>query len=109
MVQRLEDLLAVYQARKEELDREGVYFLGDITDAEAEQFSKTLLVMAVARQFSPERAIRIFVNSGGGSVGAGFAMIEMIERVRRDYKVRVSTIITGFAFSMGAIVFQAGE
>src|SRR5690242_673881 len=109
MALRLEDLLATYQARKEQLDREGVYFLGDINDAEAEQFSKAILIMSIERQFNPERPIRIYINSGGGSVGAGFAMMEMIERVRREYKVRVETIITGFAFSMGAIVFQAGD
>src|SRR4051794_28831357 len=109
MALRLEDLLASYQARKEQLDREGVYFLGDITDAEAETFSKAMLVMAVDRQFNPERPIRIFINSGGGSVGAGFAMMEMVERVKRDYRVKVETVITGYAFSMGAIVFQAGD
>jgi ATP-dependent Clp protease protease subunit len=109
MAVRLEDLLAIYQARKEQLDREGVYFLGEINDAEAEQFSKAMLIMYFERQFNPERPIRIYINSGGGSVGAGFAMMEMIERVKREYKVRVETIITGFAFSMGAIVFQAGD
>jgi ATP-dependent Clp endopeptidase proteolytic subunit ClpP len=109
MVARLEDLLAVYHARRTELDRQGVYFLGDITDAEAESFSKAILLMAIERQFHPERPIQIFINSGGGSVGAGFAMMEMVERVKRDYKVRVATVITGFAFSMGAIVFQAGD
>lgn len=109
MAMRLEDLLAAYQAQRAELDRQGVYFLGDITDAEAEKFSKTLLLMSIERQFNPERPIRVFINSGGGSVGAGFAMMEMIERVRREFRVRVETIITGFAFSMGAIVFQAGD
>jgi ATP-dependent Clp protease protease subunit len=109
MAARLEDLLAAYQARKEQLDREGVYFLGDITDEEAERFSKAMLLMAIERQFNPDRPLRIFINSGGGSVGAGFAMMEMIERVKRDYKMRIETVITGFAYSMGAIIFQAGD
>jgi len=106
---RLEDLLAIYQARKEQLDREGVYFLGEINDVEAEAFSKTILLMAIDRQFNPDRPIRIFINSGGGSVGAGFAIMEMVERVKREYHVKIETIITGFAFSMGAIVFQTGD
>ena len=69
MAQRLEDLLAAYQARKEQLDREGVYFLGDINDAEAEEFSKGLLVMASNRQFDPSRPIRVFINSGAARWG----------------------------------------
>jgi len=109
MALRLEDLLAAYQERRAALDREGVYFLGDITDPQAEQFSKSVLLMSIERQFNPERPIRVYINSGGGSVGAGFAMIEMLERVKREYKVKIETIITGFAYSMGAIVFQAGD
>src|SRR5581483_10982486 len=109
MGMRLEHLLAIYQARKEQLDREGVYFLGEINDVEAEAFSKTILLMAIDRQFNPDRPIRIFINSGGGSVGAGFAIMEMVERVKREYHVKIETIITGFAFSMGAIVFQTGD
>lgn len=105
----LEDLLAAYQARKQELDREGVYFVGDITDEEAERFSKALLLMAIARQRNPAKPITIYINSGGGSVGAGLAMMQMMEDVRCLYAVRVNTIITGYAYSMGAIVFQAGD
>ncbi|MEA2640172.1 MAG: hypothetical protein QOF51_1566, partial [Chloroflexota bacterium] len=43
---RLEELVASYQAQRQELDRQGVYFLGTITEEEAERFSKTLFLMA---------------------------------------------------------------
>jgi ATP-dependent protease ClpP protease subunit len=105
----LDELLAAYQARKQELDREGVYFVGDITDQEAERFSKALLLMAIARQNNRSEPITIYINSGGGSVGAGLAMMQMMEDVRRLYGVRVNTVITGYAYSMGAIVSQAGD
>lgn len=109
MVQRIEDLIREHQARRADLDRHGVYFLGGITDDEAERFSKTVLLMSIERQFAPSQPIVVYINSGGGSVGAGMAMIEMINKVKRDYKVRVETVITGYAYSMGAIVFQAGD
>ncbi len=108
-IPRLDDLVQMYASRRAELDRQGVYFLRDINDEEAERFSKALLLMATARQGMPGQAIRVFVNSGGGSVAAGFAMMEMMYKIKRDYGVSVNTIISGYAYSMGAIVFQAGD
>lgn len=108
-VQRLEDIIREYQARRQELDRFGAYFLGDITDEEAERFSKAILVMSIERQYNTDRPINIYINSGGGSVGAGFAMMEMMSKMKRDYGVRFETVITGYAYSMGAVVFQAGD
>ncbi|MBM2812442.1 MAG: clpP [Chloroflexi bacterium] len=106
---RIEDLLAEYQARKQELDRQGVYFVGEITDQEAERFSKAVLLMAIERAHRPSTPLNIYINSGGGSVGAGLAMMQMMDEVRRLYGVKINTIITGYAYSMGAIVFQAGD
>src|SRR5699024_9745237 len=103
----IEDLLKSYQARKAELDRQGVYFLGAITDEEAEQFSKTLLLMSIERQFNRGAAITLYINSGGGSIGAGFAIIEMMEKMRRDFGVVINAVVTGYAYSMGAIILQA--
>ena len=105
----LEDLLAAYQARKQELDREGVYFIGEISDDEAERFSKALLLMSIQRQHTGRQPITLYINSGGGSVGAGLAMMQMMDEVRRLYSVQINTIITGYAYSMGAIVCQAGD
>jgi len=106
---RLEDLIAEQQARRQELDRHGVYFVGEITDDQAERFSKTLLLMSMAREGNPNAPINLYINSGGGSVGAGLAMMQMMDEVRRLYGVKINTTITGYAYSMGAIVFQAGD
>jgi ATP-dependent Clp protease protease subunit len=105
----LEDLFAAQQARKQQLDQHGVYFVGDITDQAAEQFSKAILVMSAERQYNRNQPITVYINSGGGSVGAGLAMMQMMDEVRRRYGVKINTIITGYAYSMGAIVFQAGD
>ena len=108
-VPRLDDLVQMYASRRAELDQQGVYFLRDINDEEAERFSKAILIMGSARKGYPAPPIRIFVNSGGGSVAAGFAIMEMMYKAKRDYGVSINTIITGYAYSMGAIIFQAGD
>jgi ATP-dependent Clp protease protease subunit len=71
--------------------------------------SQALVSMAVDREGDTDKPITIYINSGGGSVGAGLAMMEMIYRMRSMYKVTINTVVTGYAYSMGAIVFQAGD
>jgi ATP-dependent protease ClpP protease subunit len=106
---RLEELLADYSARRRELDRQGAYFLGAITEEEAERFSKSLLLMSLARAGNRGAPITVFINSGGGSFGAGLAIMEMIYKAKRDQGVTVNTVVTGYAYSMGAIILQAGD
>ncbi len=109
MVLNLDELTRQLAARKEELDRWGVYFLGAITDEEAERFCKALLVMGQMRRDYPNSEITIYINSGGGSVGAGLAIIEMMNRIKRECGVKINTIVLGYAYSMGAIILQAGD
>ncbi len=110
-VPRLEDLLRNYSERHAELDRMGAYFLGSIDEAEAERCCKALLLMAIERreERAADRPLTLYINSMGGAVGAGLAIIEMVARARRTYDVMVNTVITGYAYSMGAIVFQCGQ
>ncbi len=51
--------------------------------------------------------ITIYINSPGGSVSAGFAIVDAINRAKR--KCRISTICTGMAASMGAFVLSSGS
>ena len=109
-VPSLEALLRASAERRAELDRAGSYFLGAIDEGEAERCCKTLLLMAIVRQEGGalDRPLTLYINSPGGAVGAGMAIIEMVARVRRLYGVTVNTVITGYAYSMGAIIFQCG-
>lgn len=91
------------------LEVNGIIFLGGITDEAAEEFSKALVRMSVERTRHPDKPITVYINSGGGSVGAGLAMMQMIYRMRTLYGVTINTVVTGYAYSMGAIVFQAGD
>jgi ATP-dependent protease ClpP protease subunit len=105
----LEQMLRGYAERRGELDRAGVAFVNDINDAEADRFSKSLLLMAIERRNRRDLPITVYINSGGGAVGAGLAMIEMMTRIRKQYGLTIQTVVTGYAYSMGAIVFQAGD
>ena len=102
-------LLAEAQMRRMALDATGAYFVTDIDAEHAEDFAKTLLLMAVPRRGQHDQPITVYINSGGGSVGDGLAMMEMINRMRRLQDVRINTVVLGYAYSMGAIVSQAGD
>lgn len=53
----------------------------------------------------PEKDIMIYINSPGGSVTAGLAIYDTMQYVRSP----VSTICTGQAASMAAVLLAAGE
>ena len=52
----------------------------------------------------PEKDIQIYINSPGGSVSAGLGIYDTMQLVSCD----VSTICTGMAASMGAVLLTAG-
>jgi ATP-dependent Clp protease protease subunit len=53
----------------------------------------------------PSRDIQIYMNSGGGSVYAGLGIYDTMQYIKPD----VSTICTGIAASMAAVLLCAGE
>ncbi len=95
--------------RQRQLEANGIYFLGEINDDEAERMGQALVSMSVERAGRLDKPITLYINSGGGSVGSGLAMMQMIYRMRSLYSVTINTVVTGYAYSMGAIVFQAGD
>jgi ATP-dependent Clp protease, protease subunit len=98
--------------RRAALDRLSTYFIGDLTVEEAERFSKTMWIIAQSRVdiVRPEdKAVTIFLNSYGGDVSAGFAVMEMVNRLRREYQIPVTMIVTGVAYSMAAVVLQSAS
>jgi ATP-dependent protease ClpP protease subunit len=106
----LGELLQAQHMRRLALDATGVYFITEIDPAHAEDVAKSLLVMASARAGQADNEpITLYINSGGGSVGDGLAIIESINLMRAKYHVRIDTAILGYAYSMGAIVAQAGD
>lgn len=105
----LSELIARSLERARQLETSGIYFLGEISDQAAEHMGQALTSMAVQREGDADKPITVYINSGGGSVGAGLAMMQMIYRLRTLYEVTINTVVTGYAYSMGAVIFQAGD
>lgn len=82
--------------------RERIVFLGmPIDDTVANLIVAQLLLLEGE---DPEKDIRLYINSPGGSVTAGLAIYDTIQHIRSD----VSTICLGQAASMGAFLLAAG-
>jgi ATP-dependent Clp protease protease subunit len=109
MIPDLGALLRDAQMRRMALEASGVYFISEIDPLHAEDLFRSLLLMSSAREGRTDEPITIYINSGGGSLGDGLAMMEFINRMRREHRVRIDTAVLGYAYSMGAIVCQAGD
>lgn len=82
--------------------KDRIIFLGSaIDDQVANAIVAQLLFLAAE---DPKKDIHLYINSPGGSVTAGMAIIDTMQFVAPD----VSTICTGMAASMGAMLLVAG-
>ncbi len=52
----------------------------------------------------PKKDISLYINSGGGSVTAGLAIVDTMNHV----KPAISTVCVGMAASMGAVILSSG-
>jgi len=83
--------------------KDRIIFLGTvIDDAVANTVIAQLLFL---ENQDPEKDIKLYVNSPGGSVSAGMAVYDTMQYV----KPAVSTICIGMAASMGSVLLAAGE
>src|SRR3989338_3072038 len=79
-----------------------IIFLGTgINDAVANTVIAQLLFL---ENQSPEKDIKLYINSRGGSVTAGMAIYDTMQYIKPD----VSTICIGIAASMGSLLLAAG-
>ncbi len=82
--------------------RERIIFLGgQIDDAVANIVIAQLLFL---QSEDPKKDISLYINSPGGSVTAGLAIIDTMNHV----KPNISTVCVGMAASMGAHILAAG-
>ncbi len=80
-----------------------IIFLGvPINDYVANVIQAQLLFLESA---DPNRDVQMFINSPGGSVIAGLGIYDTMQYIAPE----VSTICTGLAASMGAVLLAAGE
>ena len=79
-----------------------IIFLGTaIDDGVANSIIAQLLFL---ENQNPEKDIKLYINSPGGSVTAGLAIYDTMQYIKPD----VSTICIGIAASMGAVLLTAG-
>lgn len=82
--------------------RERIVFLGTPIDDHVANMVVAQLLLLEGED--PEKDIRLYVNSPGGSVTAGMAIYDTMQHIRSD----VTTICLGQAASMGAFLLAAG-
>ncbi|NLU36334.1 MAG: ATP-dependent Clp endopeptidase proteolytic subunit ClpP [Clostridiales bacterium] len=82
--------------------KERIIFLGEeINDVTA---SLVVAQMLFLESEDPDKDIKLYINSPGGSISAGFAIYDTMQYIKCD----VSTICIGMAASMGAFLLAAG-
>lgn len=83
--------------------QERIIFLGsEVSDVTASLVVAQLLYLEAD---DPDKDIRLYINSPGGSVTAGMAIYDTMQYIKCD----VSTICIGMAASMGAFLLAAGK
>jgi len=83
--------------------KERIIFLsGPIEDHGANTVIAQLLFLSSE---DPKADISLYINSPGGSVSAGLAILDTMNHIKPD----VSTICVGLAASMGAVILSAGK
>ena len=72
---------------------------------DAKLTAKVLSQLVLLEQEAPEEPINVFINSPGGEIFSGFAIFDMLNFIACP----VTTIVTGFAASMGSILSLAAD
>ena len=82
--------------------KDRIIFLGDEIDDHVANLVVAQLLFLDAED--SEKDINLYINSPGGSVTAGLAILDTMNDIKAD----VSTICVGLAASMGAVLLSSG-
>lgn len=82
--------------------RDRIIFVGSVIDDQIANAVVAQLLFLTAED--PKKDIHLYINSPGGSITAGMAVIDTMNFIEPD----VSTICTGMAASMGAMLLLSG-
>lgn len=83
--------------------KENIIFLGGAIDDHLANIIIAQLLFLQSENSSKD--IQLYVNSPGGSVTAGLAIIDTMNHIKND----VSTVCVGIAASMGAVILSSGK
>jgi ATP-dependent Clp protease protease subunit len=79
-----------------------IFLSGEVTDDMANTVIAQLLYL---EGDDPEKEIKLYINSPGGSISAGMGIYDAIQYVKPE----VSTLCIGLAASMGAFLLASGS
>jgi len=82
--------------------KDNIIFLGSEIDDDVANL--VIAQMLFLESEDPEKDVQLYINSPGGSVTAGLAILDTMSYVRPD----VMTLCIGQAMSMGAVLLAAG-
>src|SRR3954470_14310109 len=83
--------------------KENIVFLGGAID---DQVANLVIAQLLFLQSEdPKKEIQLYVNSPGGSVTAGLAIIDTMHHIKNP----ISTVCVGLAASMGAVILACGD
>src|ERR1041385_6227105 len=83
--------------------KERIVFLGGPIDGDVANLVVAQLLFLASED--PKKDISFYINSPGGQVSAGFAILDTMNHIQPN----VSTVCVGMAASMGAVLLSAGE
>lgn len=83
--------------------KENIIFLGGPIDDDTANIIIAQLLFLQSED--SKKDIKLYINSPGGSVTAGLAIIDTMNHIKND----VSTVCVGVAASMGAFILAAGK
>lgn len=82
-----------------------VYIFGDITSWDWLESDVSSYTLSKELQGLDVDVINVHINSYGGEVAEGLAIYNML----KNHKAKVNTICDGFACSIAAVIFMAGD
>ena len=83
--------------------KDNIIFVGSAIDDDVANLVIAQLLFLESED--PEKDIQLYINSGGGAVTAGLAILDTMRYIRPH----VSTLCIGQAMSMAAVLLAAGE
>lgn len=86
----------------QQLKERKIHLWGAVHDESARKVVDRLIFL---NDEDPEKEIRLYINSPGGVITSGMAIIDTMNMIQAP----VSTIVMGLAASMGAMILACGE
>lgn len=83
--------------------KERIIFLGGPIDGDVANLVVAQMLFLASED--PKKDISFYINSPGGHVSAGLAVLDTMNHIQPD----VSTVCVGMAASMGAVLLSAGK